>query len=89
MEAENKEMWKSFNAFPMSDIESSKEGKVNRTIEWKREKVNEWWRILMKRWEKEGVMEIHLQEHQMWNLSILQKMGMVLELWLIQAWTQS
>ena len=80
MEAENKEMWKSFNAFPMSDIESSKE---------KREEVTEWWRILMKRWEKEDVMEIHLQEHQMWNLSILQKMGMVLELWLIQVWNQS
>ena len=61
---QNKDMWESFNAFAMSDIETGKEGKVHRMIEWRRE-LTEWWRRSMKRWKKEGVMESHLQEQQM------------------------
>ena len=30
-------LWESFNAFAMSDIESSKKEKGRRSIEWKRE----------------------------------------------------
>ena len=30
-------LWESFNTFGMSDIESNKEGKVRRTIKWRRE----------------------------------------------------
>ena len=29
----------------------------------------------MKRWEKENVMKSHLQEHQVWNMCVLLKMG--------------
>ena len=40
----------------------------------------------MKRWEKEGVMESHPQEHQLWNVPILLKMG--IDLWRLQVWEQ-
>ena len=36
----------------------------------------------MKRWEKEGVIESHPQEYQLWNVPILLKMG--IDLWLLQ-----
>ena len=42
----------------------------------------------MKRWENEGLMESDPQKHQIWNVSIFQKMSMVLDLWLIQTWAQ-
>ena len=73
-------LWEYFNTFGMSVIESSKEGKGRRTIEWRRESVIEFLQWLMKRWEKEGVMESHPQEHQLWNAPILMKMGMVLDI---------
>ena len=39
----------------------------------------------MKRWEKESVMESHPQEQQLQNVPIIfLKMGMVLEVWLLQ-----
>ena len=39
MKTENKEMWDSFNVFAISGIESSKEEKIHRMIEWRQEKV--------------------------------------------------
>ena len=36
----------------------------------------------MKRRENKGVMESHPQEHQVWNVSLFQKIGMVSDLWL-------
>ena len=36
-------LWKSFNAFAMSDLENSKQEKLHRAIEWRQVEVNEWW----------------------------------------------
>ena len=65
METEDKEMWESPNAFAMSDIESGEEGKVHRTIEWRREEVTKLVARIDEALENGGVMENHPQEHQM------------------------
>ena len=78
----------SFNAFAMSDIESSEEGNGRRTIEWRWELVIEWLQWSMKHWKKEGVVESHPQEQKFWNVPILLKLGMVLDFWLLQVLKQ-